>query len=65
MEKLEKLYDRLVYFDTDSAIFIQRPGDWFPETGNMSGDWDNQLGCGESHILRFVFCSKGLQLRDK
>ncbi|XP_055344931.1 uncharacterized protein LOC129592829 [Paramacrobiotus metropolitanus] len=53
---MEKLGERLLYFDTDSVIFVQRPGDWLPETGSVLGDWDNQLEAGESHIVEFVSC---------
>ena len=51
---MEKLDERLIYFDTDSAIFIQRPGEWQPPLGNILGDWDNQLESSESHVVEFV-----------
>ena len=43
LKMMEKLGERLIYFDTDSVIFIQRPGEWEPPLGNILGDWDNQL----------------------
>ncbi len=39
--------------DTDSVMFISRPGDWMPEEGNCLGEWTNELGPGE-FIIRFV-----------
>ncbi|XP_055357527.1 uncharacterized protein LOC129602520, partial [Paramacrobiotus metropolitanus] len=56
LDLMEKLGERLMYYDTDSVIFIQRPGDWLPETGSILGDWDNQLQAGENHIVKFVSC---------
>ncbi|XP_055352832.1 uncharacterized protein LOC129598801 [Paramacrobiotus metropolitanus] len=53
---MEKLGERLLYYDTDSVIFIHRPGDWLPDTGSILGDWDNQLEAGENHIVKFVSC---------
>ena len=53
---LEKLGERVLYYDTDSVIFVCRDGDWLPETGEMLGDWANEMKEGESHITRFVSC---------
>ena len=54
LKMMEKLDERLIYYDTDSVIFIQRPGEWQPPLGNILGDWDNQLESSESHIVEFV-----------
>ena len=51
---MRKLGDRVLYADTDSVIYVSRPGDWEPETGTMLGQWNNQLEVGESHITSFV-----------
>ncbi|XP_055339180.1 uncharacterized protein LOC129588818 [Paramacrobiotus metropolitanus] len=53
---MEKLDDRLMYYDTDSVVFLHHPGDWLPETGSILGDWDDQLQAGESHIVKIVSC---------
>ncbi|XP_055355961.1 uncharacterized protein LOC129601232 [Paramacrobiotus metropolitanus] len=56
LDMMEKLGDRLMYYDTDSVVFLTRPGDWVPEMGSILGDWNNQLQAGESHIVKFVSC---------
>ena len=35
---LEKLQDRVLYFDTDSIIFTQKDGEYEPPTGEFLGD---------------------------
>ena len=40
--ELEKLNERVLYFDTDSIIFVTRPGDYVPPTGNYLGDFKNE-----------------------
>lgn len=35
---LESLGDRILYFDTDSIVYIERPGDPSPPTENFLGD---------------------------
>ena len=54
LDMMRKLSDRVLYTDTDSVIYISRPGDWEPELGTILGDWDNQLEAGESRIVSFV-----------
>ncbi|XP_055354335.1 uncharacterized protein LOC129599985 [Paramacrobiotus metropolitanus] len=54
LEMLELLGERVLYFDTDSVIFVQRSGEWQPPTGTMLGEWSNQLESGESHIVKFI-----------
>jgi hypothetical protein len=51
---MRKLGSRLIYYDTDSVIYVSRPGDWEPERSSFLGGWDSQLEPGESHIVRFV-----------
>jgi len=51
---LRSLADRVLYFDTDSVIYVSREGDWEPERGSVLGEWDNQLEAGESHIVSFM-----------
>lgn len=56
LNMMEELRDRLLYFDTNSVIYIQKPGEWKPPIRNILGDWDNQLEDGVSHTIRFVLC---------
>ena len=50
---LRQLGDRVLYFHTDSVIYVSKPGDYEPTLGNVLGDWDNQLEEGKSHIVSF------------
>ena len=36
---LRQLGDRVLYFDTDSVIYVSKPGEWEPTLGNVLGDW--------------------------
>ena len=40
------LGDRCLYFDTDSIIFISRPGEYEPELGSFLGEFTDELTCG-------------------
>ena len=40
---LETLGERVLYFDTDSVIFVSRPGDEDPKTGSFLGELTNEL----------------------
>lgn len=40
---MEKLGHQLLYFDTDSVIFVQKQGQRESPVGITLGDWDNQL----------------------
>ena len=54
---IERLGDRLLYFDTDSLIYVSRPGTYDPPLGNFLGDMTDELekpyGAG-SYITEFV-----------
>lgn len=53
---LEQLEDRVLYYDTDSVIYIARDGEWDVPTGNFLGDMTDELeeyGAG-SYITEFV-----------
>ena len=54
LDMMRKLGDRVLYTDTDSVIYVSRPGDWEPKLGTSLGEWDNQLEPGEDHIRSFV-----------
>ena len=49
---LEMLQDRVLYYDTDSVIYIERPGTCSPPTGDYLGDMTDELDGG--HITEFV-----------
>ena len=54
---IERLDDRVLYFDTDSVVYVHREGRWSPPTGNFLGDMTDELekpyGSG-SYIVEFV-----------
>ena len=62
-DTLEKLGDRVLYYDTDSIIYIEDEAldQWQPETGDYLGDFTDELynkKTGETtHIIEF--CSAG------
>ena len=50
MEQIEHAAPgRILYFDTDSVIFVSRPGVIDPPTGDFLGDLTNELKPGQ-HI---------------
>lgn len=55
-EALELLNERMLYFDVDRVIFLQRPGQQRLVIGNYLGDFTNELNKGD-----FIaeFCSRG------
>jgi hypothetical protein len=54
LEMLNALGDRVLYYDTDSVIYVYKPGDWEPAEGVCLGEWSNELKNPGEHILRFV-----------
>ena len=50
---LEQLDRRVLYYDTDSIIYISRPGEVDPPLGDYLGELTNELDAGE-YIERFV-----------
>ena len=47
LSMMRKLGKRVLYYDTDSIVYVSRSGDEEPEIGDMLGDWDSQLDEGE------------------
>ena len=45
----------ILYYDTDSIIYVRRPGGYVPECGDFLGDLTNELPRGR-HIVEFVCC---------
>lgn len=50
---LEMLQQRVLYFDTDSVIFVSRPGEREPEIGSFLGQLTSELKAGD-YIVEFV-----------
>ena len=51
---LEMLARRVLYYDTESVIFVSRPGDTDPETGSFLGDLTDELKKPGDYITEFV-----------
>jgi len=51
---LTKLGERVLYFDTDSVIYVSIPGEWDPEIGDYLGELTNELADGD-FIVEGVF----------
>ena len=50
---LDILQQRVLYFDTDSIIYTQKPAESLILTGNYLGEFTNELDEGD-HITEFV-----------
>lgn len=53
---LEQLGERVLYYDTDSVIYVSRPGEFDVPTGEFVGDMTDELESygGGSYITEFV-----------
>lgn len=53
---LEPLGRRVLYYDTDSIIYLHSPGQYEPPIGNFLGDLTDELVCygSDSYIIEFV-----------
>jgi hypothetical protein len=50
--ELFKLGDRVLYFDTDSIIYVTRDNDNYqPELGNNLGQWTNEISADDGHYI--------------
>lgn len=55
--ELEKLGDRVLYFDTDSIIYKKIPGLYEPKIGDYLGEFTNEIDPSEGNeIIEFVSC---------
>lgn len=53
--EIEKLGDRMLYCDTDSIIFITKPGLYEPPLGSYLGDFTDEIDKNDgNHIIEFV-----------
>ena len=53
--EIDKLGDRVLYFDTDSIIFVSRPGQYEPKLGNFLGQFTNEIEPKDGeYIIEFV-----------
>jgi hypothetical protein len=50
---LEKLDRRVLYYDTDSVIYVSRPVSYDPPLGDYLGELTDEQDAGE-HIVEFV-----------
>ena len=56
---LERLGDRVLYFDTDSVIYIERPNEYKVPTGYYLGEMTNELECYGPNAYIRCFVSGG------
>ena len=42
-EQLERLGEQVLYHDTDSIVYVSHPGGYEVPTGNMLGEWEDEL----------------------
>ncbi|XP_033103137.1 uncharacterized protein LOC117105940, partial [Anneissia japonica] len=52
-EHLEQLDRRVLYYDTDSVIYVSREGQWEPHIGDFLGELTDELE-SDNHIVTFV-----------
>ncbi|KAG2468615.1 DPOM polymerase, partial [Polypterus senegalus] len=50
---LENLQERCLYFDTDTIVFVSRPGSWEPPLSTKLGGFSSRIK-NEDHIVEFV-----------
>ena len=50
---LDKLQRNVLYYDTDSVVYVSRPGQYDPPLGDYLGQLTDELGAGQ-HIVEFV-----------
>ncbi|XP_070546210.1 uncharacterized protein [Ptychodera flava] len=51
---LEAIGERVLYFDTDSVIFVSKPDQYEPPLGDYLGDLTNELDPPSNFITKFV-----------
>ena len=54
-QELKKIDKRVLYFDTDSIIYVRSPGQYRPILGDYLGDFTDEIKKkGASHIVEFI-----------
>jgi hypothetical protein len=56
--EINKLGDRILYFDTDSIIFVSKEGEYEPELGDFLGQFTNEIDKSEGNFIE-EFVSAG------
>ena len=55
LEEMQKIGDRVLYYDTDSIIFVSKNNEYEPELGDYLGEFSNEIkGPNGNHIVEFV-----------
>jgi len=54
--ELELIGDRVLYFDTDSIIFISNNKDYEPKTGNFLGELTNEIDKKDGNYIEEIIC---------
>ena len=57
-KEMAKLGDRLLYFDTDSIVYVSRPGSYDPPLGDYLGEFTNELDPKKGNFIK-KFVSAG------
>ena len=52
---MEQLQRRVLYHDTDSVVYVSKPGDWSPPLSNYLGGLTSELAEGD-HITEWSSC---------
>ncbi|XP_052347501.1 uncharacterized protein LOC127914537 [Oncorhynchus keta] len=52
---MEQLQRRVLYHDTDSVVYVRKPGDWSPPLSNYLGGLTSELAEGD-HITEWSSC---------
>ena len=54
-DELQRLGDRVLYFDTDSIFYVSRPNEYEPVLGDYLGQFTNEISPQKgNHIVEFV-----------
>ncbi|XP_036820429.1 uncharacterized protein LOC110515264 [Oncorhynchus mykiss] len=62
---MEQLQRRVLYHDTDSVVYVSKPGDWIPPLSNYLGGLTSELAEGD-HITEWSSCGpKSYAFRTK
>lgn len=54
-EEIDRLQERVLYFDTDSIFYVSKLGEYEPSLGDYLGQFTNEIDSNEgNHIVEFV-----------